>query len=61
MRCINPKDGTVSFVVETYQLQVKRFTLAEAEGCLNDDTGFWQTCFFVSWPVEVHPFHTTKY
>ena len=51
----------MSFVVETYQLQVKRFTFAEAESCLNDETGFWKTCFFVSWPVEVHPFQTTKY
>ena len=45
----------MSFVIETYQLQVRRFTLAEAEGCLGDETGFWQTCFFVSWPAEVRP------
>ena len=50
----------MSFVVETYQLEVRRFTLAEVDGCLNDETGFWQICFFVSWPVEVRSFQTTK-
>jgi hypothetical protein len=46
----------MTFVVETYHLEVRRFTLAEADRGLGDEKGFWQTSFYVSWPSEVRSF-----
>ena len=53
---VNVKDGSISFIVESYRLEVARFSLAELENRITvvDQTEApWQIYFFICWPDEV--------